>query len=90
MKRHDPDSNRAFGELHALLKETFPDLRTARDNVFDVAAFSALVGMTEEGVYKWLRADSLPGRRARQIVELANEGRRKPVVTLEAFLPFIS
>jgi len=90
MKRHDPDSNRAFGELHTRLKTAFPELRTARDNVFDVAAFAALVNMTKEGVYKWLRADSLPARRALQIVEIANKGRRKPVCSLEDFLPFIS
>lgn len=90
MKRHDPDSNPAFGELHNLLKTLFPELRTKRDNVFDVSAFAAKVNMTDEGVYKWLRADQLPARRARQIVELVNEGRRKPVCSLEDFLPFIS
>lgn len=95
MKRFDTEARQEFGDLHKLLKKTFPEYRTERDNVFDVKRFAADLGLTSEAVYKWLRNDRLPGRRAKQIVALADARPVKkgnpphPKVTLEDFLPFL-
>jgi transposase-like protein len=89
MKRYDPEARQEFGDLHKLLKRIFPEHRTARDNVFDVKRLASELGMTAEAIYKWLRQDSLPPKRARQLVELANAGLKKPVVEIEDFLPHL-
>ena len=92
MKRHDPEGKQEFGELHKLLKTTFPEYRTARDNVFDVKRLAGDLDMTAEAIYKWLRNDTLPAKRARQIVEIANKAnkaKKRPLVELEVFLPFL-
>lgn len=89
MKRFDSEARQEFGDLHKLLKKIFPQYRTARNNVFDVKRLAAELKMTPEAIYKWLRQDSLPPKRARQIVALAAEGRAVPPATIEDFLPFL-
>lgn len=43
-------------ELYKALSLTFPEYRTRQQKVLDIEALAKAIGMTEEGVYKWLRA----------------------------------
>lgn len=61
-------------ELYKTLSDTFPTLRTKQQNVLDVESLADKIGMTKEGVYKWLRAGSILSKKGLgKIVELANE-----------------
>lgn len=61
-------------ELYRTLCETFPTLRTKQQNVLDVELLADRVGMTKEGLYKWLRAGSILSKKGLgKIVELANQ-----------------
>jgi hypothetical protein len=60
-------------ELYKTLCHIFPTLRTRKQNVLDVKALAHEIGMTEEGVRKWLRAGSIPKRSGvERLVNLAN------------------
>jgi len=74
-----------MGGLHVLLAQSFPTKRTADYDVFDVKWLARQLEMTEEGIYSYLRQNSLPFKRAEEIVELA--GCKKK---LADFLPFVS
>lgn len=74
-----------MGGLHVLLARSFPDQRTADYDVFDVKWLARQLEMTEEGVYSYLRQNTLPFKRAEQIVELPGCKKR-----LQDFLPFVS
>lgn len=73
------------GDLHKLLTQAFPERRTASYDVLDIGWLAAKLEMSEEGIYKWLREDTLPTKRARQIVKI--KGCRK---TFDDFLPHIA
>lgn len=74
-----------MGGLHVLLAQSFPAKRTADYNVFDVKWLARQLEMTEEGIYSYLRQNSLPFKRAEEIVELPGCKKR-----LQDFLPFVS
>lgn len=83
-KRHE------FGDLYKLLDGMFPQYRSIRDQVLDVPRLASRLGMTSEGVYKWLRADKLPTTKARKLVEIANEGGDEANAAFSDFLPFLA
>ena len=56
--------------LYKLLTARFASVRT-HQNIFDVRSFSTAIGMSPEGVYKWLRADRLSADGATKILEFA-------------------
>lgn len=69
-------------ELYRTLSDTFPTLRTKRQNVLDVEALAAAIEMTNEGVYKWLRAGSILSKKGlEKVIDLAN--RPENVAALE-------
>lgn len=78
--RHEP-----LSKLHILIAKAFPEHRTAKYDVLDIEWLASKMGVSDEGVYTWLRANSLPMKRARQIVKI--KGCR---IDLEALLPFVS
>lgn len=80
-----------FGDLYQLLERIFPEHRSSRDHVLDVKRLASEINLTSEGVYKWLRADRLPMKRARKLIELANKGRSENdlIADLSDFLPFV-
>lgn len=60
--------------LYRELCETFPTIRTRQQNVLDVELLADKIGMTKEGLYKWLRAGRILSKRGvERIVALANE-----------------
>ena len=61
------------GALYKLLERIFPTYRSPRDGVLDVAKLADDLELTTEAVYKWLRADRIPPKRARQVEALANK-----------------
>lgn len=74
-----------MGGLHVLLAKAFPDKRTAGYDVFDVKWLARQLDITEEGIYSYLRQNTLPFKRAEQIAELPECKKR-----LQDFLPFVS
>lgn len=74
-----------MSKLHILLAKAFPEHRTAKYDVLDIDWLAGKLGVTDEGVYTWLRQGVLPMKRARQIVKI--KGCR---VTLDDILPFVS
>jgi hypothetical protein len=61
-------------ELYRTLSDTFPSLRTKKQNVLDIELLADKIGMTKEGVYKWLRAGSILSKKGlERIIELANQ-----------------
>lgn len=83
------------GELYKLLDKLFAGYRTARDGVLDVRRIAEDLGISAEGVYKWLRADKLPLAQARRIMDIVNaeDGSIEDfpyTVTIDDFLPFAS
>jgi hypothetical protein len=59
--------------LHRELTAVFPALRTRQQNVLDVEKLADGIGMTEEGLYKWLRAGRiLSNKGVEKIVSFAN------------------
>jgi hypothetical protein len=60
--------------LYRELSAAFPEFRTRQQNVLDVERIAAGIGMTEEGVYKWLRQGRiLSPKGVQRLVELANQ-----------------
>lgn len=60
--------------LYRELSAAFPEYRTRQQNVLDVERIAVGIGMTEEGVYKWLRQGRiLSPRGVQKLVELANQ-----------------
>lgn len=59
--------------LYRTLSATFPGVRTRQQKVLDVEALAGKLGMSREGLYKWLREGRiLSPRGASKVVELAN------------------
>jgi hypothetical protein len=59
--------------LYRTLSQTFPQFRTQQQRVLDVEGLAKAIGMTEEGLYKWLRAGRILSRRGvERIHELAH------------------
>lgn len=73
-----------MGKLHVLLANSFPTKRTAAYSVLNIEWLAEKLGMSEEGVYKWLREDRIPFKRAKQIAKM-----RECTAEFEDFLPFI-
>jgi hypothetical protein len=69
--------------LYKLLDAAFPKIRTSQ-GLFDVAAFATLIGLSHEGVYKWLRKDRISADGARKVIGAA-DGR----ITQEQMFPFV-
>jgi transcriptional regulator with XRE-family HTH domain len=60
-------------ELYRALTQTFPDFRTRQQKVLDVESLAKAIGMTEEGLYKWLRAGRiLSAKGVEKLCQLAN------------------
>lgn len=60
-------------ELYRTLLHTFPLFRTQQQKVLDVESLANAIGMTEEGMYKWLRARRiLSTRGVERLFELAH------------------
>jgi len=72
------------GGLYKVLFKAFPGRRTLQEEVFDVKWLAEKLSISTESIYKWIRADKLPLRRAREILKL--KGCR---VTLEDFFPHV-
>ena len=91
MPRAPLSKRNTFGELYALLERIFPKHRSSRDGVLDIPQLAEELEMTPEGVYKWLRADKLPPKKARKLVEMANAGLKEKdhVTDLNDFLTFL-
>lgn len=66
-----------------LLAACPPDAETGRVNVSVLAKH---LGLSPQGVYKWIRQGWIPGNRAREIVELS-QGRVKRKDILEFTIP---
>lgn len=73
-----------MSDLHKLLTQAFPEHRTATHEVLDITWLAKKLKMSREGFYKYLRAGTIPMKRARQITEI--RGCRKQ---LKDFLPYI-
>ena len=59
--------------LHRELTAVFPVLRTRQQKVLDVEKLAEGIGMTEEGLYKWLRAGRiLSNKGVEKLVKFAN------------------
>jgi hypothetical protein len=69
--------------LYKLLATTFARFETGQ-GLFDVAGFAAAIGMSHEGVYKWIRSDRISPIGARKVIELS-----AGVITKEQMLPFV-
>lgn len=64
--------------LYRELLAVFPDYRTKQQNVLDVERIAEQIGMTEEGIYKWLRQGRiLSSKGVQKLVELANKPENK-------------
>jgi predicted DNA-binding transcriptional regulator AlpA len=72
-------------ELRMLLFGALPEHRTATHGILDVVRLAEQLDVTDEAIYRWLRAGELPFKRAAQIVKI--KGCR---ITLEDILPFVS
>lgn len=60
-------------ELYEMLVRTFPTMRTKKQKVLDVERLADSIGMTKEGLYKWLREGRILSKRgAERLHELAN------------------
>lgn len=74
--------NGEWGDLYPLLIR----VQTKREvETLDVPKLAETCKMSEEGVYKWLRSNKLPFKKAEFLCE-KSKGR----VTIEEFLPFIA
>lgn len=62
-------------DLHAFLNGAFPEFRT-KQRVFDVPGFATAIGMSAEGVYKWLRTDRVSPDGARKVIALSKTHKR--------------
>jgi hypothetical protein len=60
-------------DLYKTLDKAFPQFRTVQQ-LFDVPAFAAAIGMSAEGVYKWVRANKLSPEGAKKIIDLTKGG----------------
>jgi len=77
------ESTFTFGPLYDLLKCKFPAYRTDTGR-FDVPRFANDLQMSNEGIYKWLRANKISPEGVRKAVALSR-GRAK----IEDFTKFI-
>jgi len=77
------ESTFTFGPLYDLLKGRFPGHRTDTGR-FDVPRFATDLGMSNEGIYKWLRANKISPEGAKKVVALSR-GRAK----IEDFTKFV-
>jgi hypothetical protein len=60
-------------ELYKTLCHVFPTLRTKKQNVLDVEQLAKEIGMTKEGLYKWLRDGRILSKKGvERLIELAN------------------
>lgn len=73
----------SFGTLYDFLMEKFPEHRT-KQQVFDVPRFAGDLGMSNEGVYRILRANKLNPDQAKKI-ESISDGR----IVREETVPFV-
>jgi len=86
------------GKLYKLLDKLFAGYRTTRDGVLDVRRIAEDLGISAEGVYKWLRADKLPFTQAQRLIAIVNadEDDEEAIKTfpfkadISDFLPFVS
>lgn len=76
--------SKPMGKLHILFAKAFPEHRTKDYDVFNVEWLATKLEMTEEGIYKWLRDDRIPLKRARQIVKI-----RGCRIELEDLMPYV-
>lgn len=75
------DHESGVNQLHRLLLLAVPEDRAGKKSVTNLAR---LMGLTRSSVWKWVRKEHVPPKRAAQIVDLS-EGR----VTLSDFSRFI-
>ena len=75
--------------LHEVLTDAFPNHRTVT-GVLDIPGLGIDLGLSHEGVYKWVRHNNLPARRVKQLIELSRPTKKSdPLLTVEAVLPFV-
>jgi hypothetical protein len=65
-----PDEDEDKARLYHVLYAALPDYRTP-NRFLDVRKLATEIGVSHEGFYKWLRADRLPARRVKSLVELS-------------------
>lgn len=87
-------SNR--GPLHDVFTRSFPDLVNPRSGLCDIKKLAKSLGMTYQGVYKWMsprNKNKLPARQIKRLVELSQKqvtgGEDFVPATNEDFLPFV-
>lgn len=66
-----PKSEALAGDLYELLKEKLPVCRS-EGGALQVAKLASRLGMTNEGVYRWLRADDISKRGRKRVVEIGS------------------
>ena len=81
-KTNQAASGYTMGPLYDVLRKTFPDY--VDRGRLDVPEFAEALGMSHEGVYKWLRANKLTPKNAKRLAEMS-EGR----ATLKDFQKFV-
>jgi hypothetical protein len=71
-------------DLYRMMVQTFPTLRTKKQKVLDIELLADKIGMTKEGLYKWLRAGRILSKRgAEQLFQFANsDGNREALAEL--------
>ena len=68
------------GDLYKLIVERVRGFRTPRGQ-FSIAAFSRAMGMSSEGLYKFLRADSISLAGAKKVIAASNGAITKDELT---------
>jgi hypothetical protein len=76
-------NKKAWGKLYELLHRALPDHSNTHGQL-NVCAVATTLGLSTEGVYKWLRVDRITPDGAKAVVRVA-EGR----VSESDFLPFL-
>lgn len=79
--RNEPRRIAHLGPLHDLMLDACPPDDQGRRSI---PVLAAMLGISNEGVYRYIRQGRLPARRAKQISDLS-EGR----VSFEDFLPYL-
>lgn len=70
-----------LGPLHSLLLLACPPDEKGKRSI---PVLARALGISNEGIYKWIRQERMPSKRARQIVEMSG-GR----ASIDDFFPFI-
>jgi len=82
-----PKSPAIDGDLYKMLAAKMPSF--AKDGALVVADLADALGMSHEGVYRWLRNDDISKRGRTALVTLARSENVSPVLTEDDLQPFL-